>query len=331
MSKWIAVDAVEESFDRTKELLLPLKLGFWLKLALVVVLVEGLSMGDSQNIVNEGGGLGPAAVAFIAVMVAVALFIGLIFSYVSAVMQFEYVNALVRKEIRLIAGFKRYAGEGLRLFLFQVGAGLVFVVLLVAAALAGVFVAAAVNNNLFNLALIVLGVILVIFSAIAFTLVMWSVTEFVVPLVYAKGIGLLDGLREVKSLVEADFWQFIVYLGLKFLLGLVAGIVVFAISFVFFLGLFGGAALVGLGAYLGLSSFGSVGGGVTAALIVTGVLTLMLLTLVVRYVVTCITLPVSVFFRYYGLVFLQRLNVVDLFKPVEKDKPEKLEDSVRVY
>jgi hypothetical protein len=339
MSKWYAIAALEESLDRTKGLLFsPFRLVFWLKLALVVMLASGLGGGGNGSRIWDTvskGGFDTELLVIAAVAFAIILFISLILAYVSAVFRFVYIKSLVKGDLRLIDDFKEHAGNGLKLFLFQVAFLVLFILAIVAGAVIVGLTFGFMRSSFIVLPLMIVGITAFIILVLILTLIMWLIMEFAVPLMYDRGYGIIEAINRLTRLIRSNFWQFIVYVFLKFSMGLVSFVLVFSISFVFFLIVFIILLIIGVGAYLGITALGELS--VTPALlglIVLGAIAYMVLVLVISYVVVLITLPLSVFLRYYGLVFLQHVEpALNLFKPEKRDKEESRadEDKVKVY
>jgi hypothetical protein len=361
MSKWVAVDCIDEAIDRTKRLLTPFRLGFWMKLALVVLLVSGgggngggggssgsdkssssgsftsyatsLPAIDAASASAFGGnndpfsdfglGLGVLLVIF----VFIAMFV-LVFMYLSSISQFVYVKALVSGDLRLLEYYRSQAENGLRLFFLDL-ASLVFIIaFVVAGVLAGIWVYGMEASTILKIMLFVVGLAGFVFVIVVASILLWLVTEFVVPVMYASGCGLFEGVRKVKSLVESGYSQFGVFLLLKLVLGACGWGVRFIVSFVFMLPLIFVLLLVGIGA--GVT-------GVSSDITDLAFVAMIPVFIAVGYVVILVTLPVSVFLRYYGIVFLQRMDPkLDLSGPKNIIRQADVasssdENKVRVY
>ncbi|MFH1055106.1 MAG: hypothetical protein V1744_03305 [Candidatus Altiarchaeota archaeon] len=338
MNRWHAVDALDETVERTKYLLLPFNLRFWLKLALVVLLAGGLSGGNWGRMTDLGKETtpSPGVLAFAMVFVAAILFIALIFWYVSAVARFIFVEALAKREFNLVECFKRQAGNGLKLFLFEVAVVISLIVLVVAAIIAGVTFFQTIKSTI---AMIAIGLAAFLAGLVVLTcvlLVMWLVSEFTVPIMYGRGCGIISGVKEALTLASRNFWEFTVYSIIKFAFSIAGAIITLLVGLPFYIAVFLIALAVGVGAYviallgnLTLTPF-------VAALIIAGVVALVIVQLIVSYIVTALTLPISVFLRYYSLIFLGRIApTLNLMGPAKK-KPEgdeaiKKEEKVKVY
>ncbi len=132
-----AVDDLSDAIDATRELLVPVQVGLWLKLAIVVFFIGG-GLGMSGGV--PAGDVGPVAdettvqtpideipdevIALAAGLVAIALVLWLIYSVISAIMEFVFIESLRSRTVQV----RRYMGQniwrGLRLlgFRFVVGA-----------------------------------------------------------------------------------------------------------------------------------------------------------------------------------------------------------------
>jgi hypothetical protein len=340
MSEWHAIGALEEALNRTVKLLFhPVKAGFWLKLALVVLLANGLGGGGNSGNVGDssggGGSLDAGIIIIIAVVIAVVIFIGLVLTYISSVYRFVLVKSLVKEDVKLVGDFKEQAGNGLKLFFLQIAVIVFFIVFFGGGAL--IIFLLAKNRNIHLVAILVLGVIgfiALIVLMFASAILMWLVTEFTVPIMYATGCSLVDGLKRVRDLIRHHFWQFAVYVLLKFALGLAATILLFVLSLIVFLIVFSIALILGVGAYLGLSALGGLTAGPgVIVLAVLAVVAYIAVVIVFSYLIMVATLPLHVFLRYYGLIFLQRIDpALDLFKLGEKNNEASAgEDAIKVY
>ena len=319
MSKWFAVDAIDEAIDRTKKLLLPFNLSFWLKLALVAMLVGGSGFGNIGNWGDFKGEkdagdsklpqLSQGVIILGIAIVAVVIIVGLVLSYLSAISSFVLIKALVKRDLRLVEDYQANADLGVRYFLFNLCALILMFALGMGAFMAGLGIYLVVKSTFILIFLFVLGIVYLAAVIFTFSTIMWLVREFAVPMVYANGGGITDALRQVISLFKSNFWQFSVYMLLKFALGIAAGIVVLVVSIPIIILLavaavvLGVAALAGTGALEGIAMTPAL-----IALIVMGIIIVIFILMAVSYVIEFLTLPVSVFLRYYGLLFLQKVN-----------------------
>jgi hypothetical protein len=310
MSEWIAVECLDEAVARTKGLLLPFSLGLWLRLAAVVVLAGGVG-GAGRGDFSFGGDefmQEPGALGVLAAIIAILAFVGLVLFYVSCVFGFVWVESAVKGDAKVAEYFAEQADRGLKLFLFEL---IVLAVLLAAIVVAGVGAAAlaySLQSEALMIVFVVVGLFAVIGAAVAFAVLFWALTDVVVPIMYASGCGVLPGIGRAWDLIGRQFWQFAVYGLMRVALGLAAGIAVVLVSLPFAMVAAFFLVALGVGGYLGNLALG---GGLSPASL--AVLAALLsasaaVRLVVAYVVSFLTLPVSAFFMYYNLIFLQRAD-----------------------
>lgn len=156
---WYAIDAVEKAFLRTREALLePFNFWKWVKLAIIIFLLGGVSSFGNSSSYNMGSedlkndfpliepgqmpdlpfGMHDIAFGYIypvpnivtvaAVIISLILLV-LIFSYISSIMEFVFVESLVRNEVKFWAYSRKFMGKGFRLLLVRLAIGLVFLAL----------------------------------------------------------------------------------------------------------------------------------------------------------------------------------------------------------
>lgn len=334
MSSWHATEAAKESWDATKQLLFnPVRVGLWLRLALVVLLAGGMGGGNSSRVwegTGDSGGIDFTVIAVILVVFAVVLFIALVFAYVSAVASYVYVESLIEREVKLISGFKRHAGDGLNLFLVQLAAYAILIVLFILGAFGFGALSAMLKSQTATIFLIVLGILILIPVVLVFALIMWALTEFAVPVAYAREKGILAAAREVYSLTAAQPAQFLVYLLVKIVLTIIAVIIHFIVSLPFIAVILVVALVFVLGFLATASAEVTVA---SVAIIALAIAAFIVLNLFFTYLILLITLPASVYLRYFSLIYLQRIDkTLDLFRPSEKNNEEaSTEEAVKVY
>jgi hypothetical protein len=309
MSDYRAVEALHEALERTKELLWPIDYALWLKLALVAMLTAGLG-GSNVRYTETFQGLpdpGIDAVILIALILAFFFFIGLILSYLSTLSQFVLVGSLITKKIKLKDYYSEYACRGLNFFLFEVAAIIVFALMLAGlGALAFYTIQEALAANLFLLVLLIFSIIV---AAVLLGLFFGFLTEFSLPIYYLGRHSLFESIRESFNILIKNPAEFLIYYLLKILLSLLVGALIFSVTFfIFSVPMF--AILFGVGvAVTAISILASQAPAalVLLALALAGLFTI-LVTTAFSYLISVLTLPLTVFFRYYSLIFLDRLD-----------------------
>jgi len=297
-----AFSRLEGAFHRTKSLLWPVRWGVWLRLAVIALFLGGgISLPDIFQYQFDGsdfaaGTAGPfSGVTPMVVLgiIAVILVIALIWTLIGATMQFVFVDMLSTGDIHIRRFFRERLGKGARLFLFEIA--LIAVMILAIAAF--VFMLIGVEGAGAATSLLIIALIPVILvAALLFGLVFLLTTDFVVPIMIREDCGIIAGWRRLIGMIASRFWQTVIYVIVRFVLGLVAAIAQ--------------AILVILALVVIAIPFILVGIVLLAALQENIVL---LLALVIPYLIIAIpvalliAVPFITFFRYYALLVLEGL------------------------
>ncbi|WP_049923083.1 DUF7544 domain-containing protein [Halopiger djelfimassiliensis] len=300
-----AIDDLSDAIDVTRELLLPVRAGLWLKLAIVVFFVGG-GMGSGFPSGNPGmtsdgqpvdGGMDAISedvLVAIAAVVVVLLLIWLVFGLIGAVLEFVFIESLRSTTVHIRRYSRANLGRGLRLFSFRLVAGLALLLLVGGPAVfafmnAGSFEAAL--GPLLLIALFAIPVYAVYAIAMRFT------SEFVAPIMLLEERGVLGSWSRFWSTLKANWTEYAVYLLLVWLLQLVVsaavtflvliGSIVVAIPFV----------IVGLL----LATLGDIGVVLAVGVAIVGFLTILLFVALVQ-------MPIRTYFQYYALLLLGDTN-----------------------
>ncbi|NLA39070.1 MAG: hypothetical protein GX882_06770 [Methanomicrobiales archaeon] len=298
-----AFSRLDDAFNRTKNLLWPFKWGVWLRLAVIALFVGGgISMPNLFQYQFDGsdfaaGTIGSSAASvatIILVILAVAIVVGLIWAFIGAAMQFVFVDMLSTGDIHIRRFFRGRLGKGVRLLLFEIF--LAAIMILAVAALAFVLFGFWRTDAVAPLLLIAL-IPLILVAAILLGLVLLLTTDFVVPIMVSEDCGIIAGWRRLTGVISSQFWQTIVYIITRFVLGLVAAIAQAILVIIALLVIAIPFALIGI-VFLGVLQEKIV----------------LLLALGVPYliiaipVVLLIAVPFVTFFRYYALLVLEGLR-----------------------
>ncbi len=164
-------------------------------------------------------------IAAIAVLVLLILF----FSYVSNVMEFVFVESLVRNEVKFWAYSREFMGKGFYLLLVRLGLGLVFLMLFGIAALPLIpgilerpsdFAWPARLGGIFWIA----GVIIVLFLLAA---TINSLLSLAIPISIYRNKGILPAFRMIYGNFRKSWQEVLVYWFIRLVLGI--GIAILAI------------------------------------------------------------------------------------------------------
>ena len=322
---WHAIDSVEPAWDKTVGLLFkPFRGRFWLKLALVVLFMGlgggGGGGGNAGNFRYPVGGdpnefFATVAnkvmenIGIIAIATVVLILIALTLSYIKRVMYFVFLESVLNSKVEIVAGFKRHMGKGFRVFLFELVLGIICLLCVLVPMLAYYFIFGFSFGTAFWLSLIVgiLGLILLIIVA---SIIASFTKSFVVPYMY-KGRGVIEGWKHLLSVLRENAAQTLVYVFVSIILKIVsaiAGLIVLIIVLLVLAipGVIIGLLLVMIGGGIALS--GVCSGPMLLLCVGAGIVALIPVMVVISYLITLVTLPISVFFRYYSLIFLTKID-----------------------
>lgn len=250
----------------------------------------------------------PALLAgLIAILVVSGLVFLIVMTYISSVMRFILFDSVLAKECRIREGWNRRQSPGWKYFLWQLGYMLVTFVGLVifvgipagAAFLLGWFKAP--SDHLLGL---ILGGIVVFFLAFIFfvaaAVVHVLTKDFVVPQMALEGIGAIEGWQRLWLMIQAEKGGYAVYVGMKIVLAIGAGIVISLATLILVFVLV--VPIVALGVIAAIS-------GKTAGLswdvytITAAVVAGCVLFAILMYLVSLISVPAIVFFPAYSIYF----------------------------
>lgn len=309
-----ALDDIDDAIDATRALLWPFDLGRWARLAFVVFFLGGAGAvnpfqfsgntgtgmptdpGPTPNFSEVLNSITPTQWAIIAGVVGVIILVALGFGFVGAVMEFVFVESLRRERVSI----REYWGErwrqGARLLGFRLVVGLLTLTIGGGALVAGLWPLLA---GLEGFSIVLLAVGFAVFLAVTFVagLVSGLTTQFVVPVMIAEDRGVLAAWRRFWPTLTGEWKEYLVYLVVRFVLGIAIAMVVGIVSLVAAIAL---AIPVGVVVLVGITLFAAseiVGGVIIAAAVALFALCLIVLSLF-------LAVPVQTFVRYYALLVL---------------------------
>ncbi|MDR7666630.1 hypothetical protein RG963_12755 [Methanosarcina sp. Z-7115] len=251
---WYAIDAVDRAFSRTRKALFePFDFWKWAKLAIIILLLGGIgsSYGGSgtnyrmgpedfnNNFPNIEPGRMPvfpfgsneiglsyiqsvSPSAIIITAIVFILLLALIFLYISSVMEFVFVESLVRNEVKFWNYSRRFLGKGFYLLLVRLALGLVFLALLGIAALP--FIPGILKRpSDFALPAVVGGIFWIVGVIFVLILVVGAISSFLslaIPLSIYRKTGILSAFGLVFANFRKSWQEIVVYWFTRFLLGI---------------------------------------------------------------------------------------------------------------
>ncbi|HIJ06621.1 MAG: hypothetical protein XE11_1613 [Methanomicrobiales archaeon 53_19] len=320
MTEYVALSEIDSAIRRTRDLLWPFRKGIWLRIALIALFIGWGGAGfpqptwssdsdfpsDAFTGFSTPGALPDMAGLIIAVFLLI-IALALLYMLIGSIFQFVFVDCIRMRNVKIRDYFSPRAGKGIRLFLFQIGIAVLFLLLLAALIIPFIILArgfafpAAVSLLLFLPVLIILAIIVGIIQVITI--------DFVVPIMIQKDCGVIDGWKEFYSIISTQWMQGIIYLIVRFLAALGAGVVMILLT------------LLALG--IVAIPFLVVGFILYAAMPMANIS--ILLPLLIPYliiaipVVLLISVPFVTFFRTYSLAVLGRLDSGYALLPEEEE------------
>jgi hypothetical protein len=318
------VDAIYPAIEHTKkQLFQPFRFGQWTKLALVGLLAGELGSSGGCNRSNFNLNQHPGAhhfmdsglsgidtsllVGLIAVLVVTGLVLGIVLMYISSVMRFILFDSVMAKECHIRQGWSRRQGPGLRYFLWKLGYLLLTLgglTILVGIPAGFAFAAGWLKEPKEHMVPLVLFGIIVFFAALIFVLalaVIFVLTkDFVIPQMALEEIGAMEGWRRLWRMIKAEKGGYAAYLGMKIVMAIGAGIMVFIATMILALVIVIPTALLSILAIVTGKTAGLTWNAytITLAVVVGCVLLAGFL-----YVIALISVPVIVFFPAYSIYF----------------------------
>ena len=299
-----AFSRLEGAFHRTKDLLWPVRWGVWLRLAVIALFVGGgINVPDifqyqfdgSDFATGTAGAFPDVAPVVVLGIIAVVLAIALLWTLVGATLQFAFVDMLSTGDIHIRRHFRERFGKGARLFFFEIA--LIAVMILAVAALVFMLIRFGGAGSGVAASLLILALIpAFLVAALLFGLVFLLATDFVVPIMIREDCGVIEGWRRLIGVIASRLWQTVVYVVVRFVLGIVAAIVQ--------------VILIVLALVVIAIPFILIGIVLLAALPENIVL---LLALIIPYLIIAIpvslliAVPFVTYFRYYALLVLEGL------------------------
>ncbi len=314
MTEYFAFTELDSAIRRTRDLLWPFRKGIWLRIALIALFIGWGGAGfpqptwSSDNDFPTDAFTGfsasealPDMAGLIIAIVLLIIALALLFMLIGSIFQFVFVDCLRTGNVKIREYFSPRAGMGIRLFLFQIGIAVLFLVLLAALIIPLIILAGGLAGPAGGISLVLTLILffpILIVLAILVGIIQLITIDFVVPIMIQKDCGVIDGWKEFYSIISRQWMQGIIYLVVRFLAALGAGVVMILLTLLA-LGIIAiPFALIGLFMYLlvQMANFS------------------FLLLLLIPYliiaipVVLLISVPFVTFFRTYSLAVLGRLD-----------------------
>lgn len=330
---WYAIDALDIAISRTKTALFePFDFWKWVKLAIIIILLGGagsnyggsgtnyrMSSEDLNNFPNIEPGSMPdfpssiswiglnhiqsiTPLAIIASVVFFLLLLALIFSYISSVMEFVFVEALVRNKVYFWAYSRKFMRKGFNLLLIRLALALIFLVLFALALLPFIPVFLEEFPDL-TLSTILGGMFWLFGAVILLALIGAIINSFLslaIPLSIYKETGILSAFRMVYRNFRKSWQEVLIYWFIRFLLRI--GIAILVMIFFGLLILVSGIVFLLIDGilYLLFSTF------LSEPLIWILLIPFVIVELLLIFgILILLSVPIAVFLKYHLLSFLE--------------------------
>jgi hypothetical protein len=319
-----AIDTITLAFQHTKrQLFQPFRFWQWTRLALVGLLAGEMGSGGSFNFPTSfprqtgssrhflDQGFPKIDPAILGGLITVLLIAGLVFvivmMYVSSVMRFILFDSVLMRECHIRQGWTRRQEPGWRYFLWQLGFALATLAGL--AILLGIPAGFAFGMGWFNpprehvLALVLSGIVVFFLLMLLFltvAVVHVFTKDFVVPQMALEGIGPVEGWRRLWPMLQAEQGGYAVYVLMKIVLAIGAGIIIGIASVILVLIVVIPAAGLGIIAVITGKTAGLTWNVFTITIaIVVGCI----VVAVFFYLTSLIAVPAMVYFPAYAIYF----------------------------
>jgi hypothetical protein len=240
-------------------------------------------------------GAGLLVFALIGLVILLALAYGILSNF----MEFVLTQALIDREIHVRRYFSAHVGNGLRLFVFRLVLGVIWLGIALVIGAAVFFLALggeAANigtSSLFALSGLFIAVFAVL--AISYGIVYGFTTVFVVPLMTANDDGVLAGWSQLWGSIKSEPKQYLAYVFFSIILQIGVGIVGAIFGIIAFFVIMIPFGLGAFALYFALQN--------TIGIALAGVVALLGL-LVLMVIGALIQVPLTTFMRYYAMLVL---------------------------
>ncbi|KAF5417244.1 MAG: hypothetical protein C5S48_00725 [Candidatus Methanogaster sp.] len=339
MTDWIAWAAIEGALTKTKQMLFePFSLTKWVKLAIILFFIGGMGGGGGSNFNSNlsGSNFGDFGdsysdaeldtfvtetisevsvfvhqyMTYIVLAVLAILLVTALFSYISNVMQFVFVESVVRNHVTIRAYIRNNLGNGLRLFILNWTLGIAFLIAIVLSLLPAFSAALDGDISALFFGSFIPFLIIFVLSIIIFSIV-GSFINLAIPVMLYEHVGVLKALSKVISTATRSIPQVMVYWIVRVVMGIIVSIAATIIGLILVLI----AVLTGIVVYtiirmLGFSPFDM------AHLLMPG-LFFFAAILMLAFIIRLATVPFPIFMRYHALLFLRSwyADIVPFWEP----------------
>jgi hypothetical protein len=243
-------------------------------------------------------------IGLIVVGIFAAIVLAFVFLYINSVFRFILFDSVLRRQCSIGEGWQKWRRAGGRFFLWQI----VFLIatwlslaVLVGLPLALAFAAGWTTNLREHIGRLIVGGLLLVGLFVVFALaaavVQVLAKDFLVPIMALEDLDFADGWHRLLAMIRQEKGRYAVYLLLKLVLSIAAGILFTIIAIIPALFVFVPAAVAVVAGHAA-----GLGWSVTTISLAIIFGTLLLLLLI--YLIALVCVPATVFFPAYAMYFL---------------------------
>ncbi|NJD52659.1 MAG: hypothetical protein FIB07_07295 [Candidatus Methanoperedens sp.] len=320
---WYGLDAFNSAIKRTKKALTePFDFWKWIRLGIIIFFIGGgmgipnynfpaswqnddqkMEAPSTQEIIDKITQFWYQYQTYILIGLAFVIFIILLFTLLSSIMEFVFVESLVTNKVAIRTYFRKYLRQGFNLFIIKIILGVVFLSLFILAMLP-VFRQLLSGNITPGL---ILGSILWFVSVVlVFAVLSGVINSFIslaIPVVIYQRVGIVMAIKKVTGRFKEDWRQIVIYWVARFFAWIAGTIVVGIVALILFIIIFFILFIPALILYFILSApgQGSESFLLWAVMIPYGLVAAVVLILFLLIV----SVPLPVFMKYHLLAFMQ--------------------------
>lgn len=247
-----------------------------------------------------------------------------VFLYINSVFRFILFDSVLRRECSISEGWRKWRRAGGRFFLWQIVLQIstwLTLAVLVGLPLALAFAAGWTTNLKEHIGRLIVGVILLAGLFVVFVLAVAVVQalakDFLVPLMALENLDFADGWHRLLAMIRLEKGRFAVYLLLKLVLAIAAGILFSILAFIV-------AMVAVVPGIVVVVAGGAAGLGWNVTTISLAIIFGSLLLLLLIYLIALVCVPATVFFPAYAMHFFAARypNLDALLNPPPVAAPE---------
>ena len=230
--------------------------------------------------------------------------LGTIFLYISSVFRFILFDSVLTRQCSIGDGWQKWRRAGGRFFLWQVAFQIalwISTIILIGIPLGFAFAAGWMTDLRQHIGRMIIGILLLggLFLIFALTIAVIQVLakDFLVPIMALEDLDFADGWHRLLAMIRLEKGRYAIYLLLKFVLSIVAGIMFSIIAII-------PALFVIVPTIIAVVAGRAAGMGLNVTTISLMIIFGSLLLFLLFYLVAFVSVPATVFFPAYALHFL---------------------------